>query len=171
VRQICILSFVVLPLSPPRLSNLYNAIPRTSSFRLPVYESLLNIATAKDELEVLQISQKDVQTWLSEWNITPEEKSAFLKSIVDAFVKTGQMRVCFHVLYDHNNVRPHAEKPPMNTPWPMLPHSHPLAHLRKKRLSRPLPPRCVHPPSLILIHCTNWITSSPQKTIHSLLFS
>jgi translation initiation factor 3 subunit M len=87
------LYIVVLPVSFPRLSNLYNAISRTSSFRLPVYESLLNIATTKDELEVLQISQKDVQTWLSEWNITPEEKSAFLKSIVDAFVKTGQMRV------------------------------------------------------------------------------
>jgi translation initiation factor 3 subunit M len=76
-----------------RLSNLFNAIPRQSSLRLPVYTTLLNIATAKDELQVLQISRGDVDVWLSDWNVTPEAKSGFLKLIVDAFVKTGHMYV------------------------------------------------------------------------------
>jgi translation initiation factor 3 subunit M len=73
-----------------RLSNLFNAIPRTSSLRLVVYNTLLDLATANNELEVLQLSRGDVEKWLSEWDITPDEKSAFLKRIVIAYQKAEQ---------------------------------------------------------------------------------
>jgi translation initiation factor 3 subunit M len=56
-----------------------------------VYRALLQIATANDELEVLQLSRAGVEIWLSEWNISAEEKSKFLKSIIDAYVKSGQL--------------------------------------------------------------------------------
>ncbi|KAF5321762.1 hypothetical protein D9619_000587 [Psilocybe cf. subviscida] len=66
------------------VSNLFNSIPRTSPLRLTVYQTLLQIATSKDNLAVLGLTKSDVEKWLSEWDISAEEKSAFLKSIVDA---------------------------------------------------------------------------------------
>lgn len=74
----------------PRLSNLFNATPRQSALRLPVYNSLLQIATTNNELNVLGLTRADVEKWLNEWTITPEEKSTFLKSIVDAYAKADQ---------------------------------------------------------------------------------
>jgi translation initiation factor 3 subunit M len=55
-----------------------------------VYNTLLRVATFNHELEVLGLSKIDVEKWLKEWQVSPEEKSAFLKSIVDAFAKAGQ---------------------------------------------------------------------------------
>ncbi|TFK55641.1 PCI-domain-containing protein [Heliocybe sulcata] len=72
------------------LSNLFNALPRQSPRRLSVYRALLDIATTNDELEVLQISPGDVERWMQEWDVPAEEKSQFLKSISDAFSKSGQ---------------------------------------------------------------------------------
>jgi translation initiation factor 3 subunit M len=73
-----------------RLSNLFNATPRQSALRLLVYNSLLHVATFNHELEVLGLSRTDVERWLKEWQVSPEQKSAFLKSIADAFAKAGQ---------------------------------------------------------------------------------
>jgi len=72
------------------ISNLFNAIPRNSSLRLTVYQTLLQIATSKDELDVLELTKSDVEKWLSEWEISEEEKASFLKSIVDAYIKAEQ---------------------------------------------------------------------------------
>ncbi|KAI9000684.1 PCI-domain-containing protein [Trametes punicea] len=72
------------------LSNLFNSIPRRSPLRLSVYETLLEYASAHDELELLGISQTEVDKWLSEWEVSPEEKSGFLKLLVHAFAKAGQ---------------------------------------------------------------------------------
>lgn len=77
------------------LSNLFNAIPQTSSLRLAIYNTLLDLATANGELEVLQLSRADVEKWLSEWEITPDEKSAFLKRIVDAYQKAAQPAIAY----------------------------------------------------------------------------
>ena len=76
-----------------RLSNLFNALPRSSSLRLPVYTSIIGLASANDELEVLQLSQADTEKWLQEWDISPSEKSEFLKALVDAFTTAGQLCV------------------------------------------------------------------------------
>ncbi|KAI0638546.1 PCI-domain-containing protein [Trametes polyzona] len=71
------------------LSNLFNAIPRRSALRLSVYQTLLEFASANDELEYLGISQTEVDRWLSEWDVSAEEKSGFLKLLVHAFTKAG----------------------------------------------------------------------------------
>jgi translation initiation factor 3 subunit M len=55
-----------------------------------VYYTLLDLATANDELEALQLSRADVEKWLLEWDINQDEKSAFLKNIVGAYQKAGQ---------------------------------------------------------------------------------
>lgn len=74
----------------PSISNLFNAIPRNSPLRLTVYQTLLQIATSKDELDVLELTKSDVEKWLSEWEVSEEEKASFLKSIVDAYIKAEQ---------------------------------------------------------------------------------
>ena len=38
---------------------------------------------------MLQVSRADVEKWLKEWEVTPTEKSAFLKTLVDVFSKAG----------------------------------------------------------------------------------
>ena len=73
-----------------RLSNLFNALPRNSSLRLTVYTSLLEFAVANEELDALQLTRSDVEKWLLEWNISSEEKNAFLKTIATAYEKSGQ---------------------------------------------------------------------------------
>ena len=75
------------------LSNLFNAIPRISPLRVRVYNVLLETATANDELDVLQLSRADVENWLTEWDISPDEKSEFLERIVDAHLRSGQLCV------------------------------------------------------------------------------
>jgi hypothetical protein len=75
------------------LSNLFNTLPRQSTLRHPVYTALLKLASSNDELHVLQVSRSDVEKWLKEWDITPTEKSAFLKTLVDTFSKAGQRYV------------------------------------------------------------------------------
>ncbi|KAF8914261.1 hypothetical protein CPB84DRAFT_1721203 [Gymnopilus junonius] len=72
------------------ISNLFNTIPRNSPLRLLVYQTILDLATSQDELHILEITKPNVERWLSEWEITDEEKASFLKSIVDAYLKTDE---------------------------------------------------------------------------------
>lgn len=76
-----------------RLSNLFNALPRKSPLRLAVYTNLLDLATANDGLDTLQLARIDVEKWLREWDISSEEKSTFLKTLADAYEKSGELCV------------------------------------------------------------------------------
>ena len=67
------------------LSNLFNALPRRSGLRLLVNEALVHTAAAQDDIEQLQLSPPEVEKWLSEWEISQEEKSTYLKTLVDTF--------------------------------------------------------------------------------------
>ncbi|KAI3616701.1 pci domain-containing protein [Moniliophthora roreri] len=73
------------------LSNLFNAIPRTSPLRLAVYRTLLDTTASNEEIDFLNLSRADVDKWLGEWDISAEEKSAFLKDISDAYAKSDQL--------------------------------------------------------------------------------
>ncbi|KAK1223316.1 hypothetical protein PQX77_013793 [Marasmius sp. AFHP31] len=77
------------------LSNLFNALPRSSPLRLSIYRTLLDIATSNDQIDVLQLSRADVNTWLAEWDVSQEEKSAFTKSIADAYAKSDQLATSY----------------------------------------------------------------------------
>ncbi|KIK40666.1 hypothetical protein CY34DRAFT_806962 [Suillus luteus UH-Slu-Lm8-n1] len=78
------------------ISNLFNATPRNSALRLPIYTALLQVAVTNGELETLRLSRKDVEQWLQEWDISSEERSQFLKSIVDAFIQSGQPEAAYN---------------------------------------------------------------------------
>jgi translation initiation factor 3 subunit M len=51
----------------------------------------LATATAHDDIDVLQLTKESVEKWISEWDISSDEKAAFLKSIVDAYAKADQL--------------------------------------------------------------------------------
>ncbi|KAF8622133.1 hypothetical protein AX15_007264 [Amanita polypyramis BW_CC] len=72
------------------LSNLFNAIPRTSPLRPSVYVTILDLASANDEPDILNLSRSDVEKWLSEWDISDSDKAAFAKRVADAYVRCGQ---------------------------------------------------------------------------------
>ncbi|CDO69565.1 hypothetical protein BN946_scf184759.g5 [Trametes cinnabarina] len=77
------------------LATLFNSIPRRSHLRYTVYQTLLEFASANDDLEHLGISQTEVDKWLSEWEISPEEKSGFLKLLVHSFAKANDAVTSF----------------------------------------------------------------------------
>ncbi|KAJ3996966.1 PCI domain-containing protein [Lentinula boryana] len=72
------------------LSNLFNALPRNSSLRLSVYNTILDIAVADNSINALHLSRSNVETWLEEWEVSSEDKSAFLQHVVDAYAKSNQ---------------------------------------------------------------------------------
>ncbi|KAJ3572262.1 hypothetical protein NP233_g3202 [Leucocoprinus birnbaumii] len=82
-------------------SNLFNAIPQTSPLRLTVYTVILNLASTTEQLETLRLQRSTVEKWLTEWQISPEEKSAFLKSLLDAFTSADQASTAYeyHLSY------------------------------------------------------------------------
>ncbi|KIK67678.1 hypothetical protein GYMLUDRAFT_36413 [Collybiopsis luxurians FD-317 M1] len=73
------------------LSNLFNATPRNSALRPSVYSVILQIAVANNSIDALHLTHSDVEKWLDEWEISSDQKSAFLKSIVDAYTKLEQL--------------------------------------------------------------------------------
>ncbi|KAF7792843.1 hypothetical protein EIP86_003944 [Pleurotus ostreatoroseus] len=83
------------------LSNLFNSLPRRSGLRLTVNKALVELAATNDELEQLQLSDVEVERWLSEWEISAEEKSAYLKTLVDVYAQTGDANASykFELLY------------------------------------------------------------------------
>lgn len=81
------------------LSNLFNALPRRSGLRLPVNEALIRTAAAHDELEQLALSLPEVEKWLSEWEVSQEEKSAYLKVLVDTFAYDPVLSYKYQLAY------------------------------------------------------------------------
>ncbi|CAE6520462.1 unnamed protein product [Rhizoctonia solani] len=77
------------------LSNLFNTLPRSSPLRQNVYRALLGMASDQGELDVLQIDRTDVNRWLSEWDISEEDKSAFLDTVAEAFRKAGNVETAY----------------------------------------------------------------------------
>ncbi|KAF5388187.1 hypothetical protein D9615_000692 [Tricholomella constricta] len=72
------------------LSNLFNAVERTSSLRPLVYIALVQMAGLNNDFDTLQITRANVEKWLSEWNIPQIEKAVFLKNVSDAYLTASQ---------------------------------------------------------------------------------
>ncbi|KAI0265916.1 hypothetical protein BC834DRAFT_924157 [Gloeopeniophorella convolvens] len=83
------------------LTNLFNALPRTSALRLPVYTTLVELASANDELHVLHVSRADVEKWLGEWAVPADTKAAFLQTLADVFDKASQPETAHYYRLTH----------------------------------------------------------------------
>ncbi|KAL6309844.1 PCI-domain-containing protein [Sparassis latifolia] len=88
------------------LSNIFNAIPGQSPLRLLVYKTLIEIASASDELEHLTLERAKVEKWLQEWDVSQQEKSDFLKSIADAFAKCQELGTSYEYTLSYVNSLP-----------------------------------------------------------------
>ncbi|KAI6024521.1 hypothetical protein EDC04DRAFT_2724058 [Pisolithus marmoratus] len=77
------------------LSNLFNATPRTSALRPPIYTTLLELAASNGQLDLVPFSKPDIERWLKEWSVSDEEKSRFLKFIVDILVQSGRPETAY----------------------------------------------------------------------------
>lgn len=73
-----------------RLSNIFNQLPATSPSRLAVFTSLLNLASANEELDLLSDALAAAPRWLAEWNVSPAEKASCLLQIASAFERADQ---------------------------------------------------------------------------------
>ncbi|KAG9317807.1 hypothetical protein JVU11DRAFT_2030 [Chiua virens] len=72
------------------LSNLFNAAPRSSALRLPIYTALFQVAAARGDFQALSLKNSDVERWLKEWDVSDEERCQFLKIIIGALTKAGK---------------------------------------------------------------------------------
>jgi len=55
--------------------------------RLQIYTTLLQVAGANGDFEIVTLTKSDVERWLKEWDVSDEEKGQFLKTIIDTFEK------------------------------------------------------------------------------------
>lgn len=73
-----------------RLSNIFNSLPASSANRYSVFNTLLNLANANDELDTIADAIAAVPSWLSEWSISASEKAALLNSIATKLQEAEQ---------------------------------------------------------------------------------
>lgn len=75
------------------LGNFFNAIPRTSPSRLSVCRALVKLASDNDEMDTLHMTPADVNRWTNEWDVSQDEKTAFLKYVADAYSAVNKQYV------------------------------------------------------------------------------
>ncbi|KAG2097941.1 uncharacterized protein F5147DRAFT_763305 [Suillus discolor] len=88
--------FIIFRASISEVPRYLNATPRLSALCLPIHTTLSKVAANNGELETLRLSRRDVEQWLKEWNISVEECSQSLKSVVDAFRQFSQPEIAYH---------------------------------------------------------------------------
>ncbi|KAG6373798.1 hypothetical protein JVT61DRAFT_5943 [Boletus reticuloceps] len=77
------------------LSNLFNAVPRSSGLRSPISTALFQIASANGDFEVLALKKSDVEQWLKDWRVSDEEKSQLLNTIIDSLMQVGKIDIAY----------------------------------------------------------------------------
>lgn len=70
------------------LSNIYNTLPATSALRLDLFNSLLAVASANDDLDYLSTALARLPSWLAEWDVSDEARLACLERVAKALEST-----------------------------------------------------------------------------------
>ncbi|WFD25820.1 hypothetical protein MNAN1_000786 [Malassezia nana] len=66
------------------LSNIFNMLSLSSALRLTVFEALLALASVNGDMDFLEMALKSLPTWLAQWDVSMEAKSACLGRVADA---------------------------------------------------------------------------------------
>lgn len=66
------------------LSNLFNSLAANSPLRLHIFNALLALAAANDDLDYLTSSLKALPQWLAQWDVSEADKAACLESVAKA---------------------------------------------------------------------------------------
>jgi translation initiation factor 3 subunit M len=72
------------------LSNTFNSLPATSANRYTIFNTLLNLANANDELDTIADAIAAVPNWLADWDIPATEKASLLSSIAIKLQESDQ---------------------------------------------------------------------------------
>lgn len=66
------------------LSNLFNSLEPSSALRLSVFNALLSLAAANDDLDYLTSSLTALPQWLAQWQVSESDKASCLESVAKA---------------------------------------------------------------------------------------
>ena len=66
------------------LSNLFNSLPASSPLRLTIFNALLSLASANDDLDYLTSSLKALPQWLAQWEVSEADKATCLEAVAKA---------------------------------------------------------------------------------------
>ncbi|KAG9323729.1 hypothetical protein KVV02_006452 [Mortierella alpina] len=71
------------------LSNIFNTLPSNSSLRLPVFTSIVELAVATDDMDLVLPQLQYVPSWISEWSVGVEAERTLLLTVSDRLKETG----------------------------------------------------------------------------------
>ena len=68
------------------LANMFNMLPPPSPLRRRVFEVLLALVSANDDMDFLETALQSVPHWLAQWDVSVQEKHECLSRIAEALV-------------------------------------------------------------------------------------
>ncbi|CAO3570328.1 unnamed protein product [Mortierella alpina] len=71
------------------LSNIFNTLPANSPLRLPVFTSIVELAVASDDMDLVLPQLQYVPSWISEWGVGVEAERTLLMTVSDRLKETG----------------------------------------------------------------------------------
>lgn len=66
------------------LANLFNTLSTNSPLRLEMFETLLALASTNGDMDFMEAALQTLPTWLTEWDVSMEEKEACLARVAEA---------------------------------------------------------------------------------------
>ncbi|KAF9312682.1 hypothetical protein BG000_002575 [Podila horticola] len=71
------------------LSNVFNTLPANSPLRLSVFTSIVDLAVASDEMDLVLPQLQYVPNWVSEWGVGTDAERTLLLTLSDRLKETG----------------------------------------------------------------------------------
>ncbi|KAF9199568.1 hypothetical protein BGZ49_010289 [Haplosporangium sp. Z 27] len=71
------------------LSNIFNTVPANSPIRLEVFTTIVDLAVASDDIDLVLPQLQYVPSWLSEWGVGVEAERGLYLTLSDRLKETG----------------------------------------------------------------------------------
>ncbi|KAF8982411.1 hypothetical protein BGZ52_001820, partial [Haplosporangium bisporale] len=71
------------------LSNIFNTLPANSPLRLSVFTSIVDLAVASDDMDLVLPQLQYVPNWVSEWGVGADAERTLLLNLSDRLKETG----------------------------------------------------------------------------------
>ncbi|KAG0341938.1 hypothetical protein BG004_005846 [Podila humilis] len=80
------------------LSNIFNTLPANSPLRLSVFTSVVDLAVASDDMDLVLPQLQYVPNWISEWGVGSDAERALLMTLSDRLKETGNQYLSLEFL-------------------------------------------------------------------------
>ncbi|KAG0308669.1 hypothetical protein BGZ98_007241 [Dissophora globulifera] len=71
------------------LSNVFNTLPANSPLRLSVFNTIVDLAVASDDMDLVLPQLQYVPSWISEWGVGPDAERSLLLKLSDQLKESG----------------------------------------------------------------------------------